>query len=70
METLLIFFTGILAGYLLSRQGINIKFTHRHEYDHPEMVHVSDEEAEQEVKEQDVLASAQNYLDRYLREED
>ena len=59
---------GTLVGYVLSKQEIKIKITKHHITDQPEVTPLGDKEAEQLIQEQDILQSAQSYLDTYLRE--
>lgn len=61
---------GGFVGYILAAKEIRIHFTKHHTYEHQDVVELSNEEAEKELSEQDVLQSAQHYLDQYLSQED
>lgn len=59
---------GIVVGYILSKQEIKITIKKHTTTDQPEFITMDDKEAEQMIEDQDVLQSAQTFLDNYLRE--
>lgn len=67
---LLAYLFGTLVGYVLSKQEIKIKITKHTISDEPEVITLGDKEAAAMIEEQDILQSAQTYLDKYLREEE
>lgn len=67
---LLAYLFGTLVGYVLSKHEIKIKITKHTISDEPEVITLGDKEAAAMIEEQDILQSAQTYLDKYLREEE
>lgn len=61
---------GVVVGYMMSKQEIKITIKKEIITHTPVMEPLSDEEAQQYIDQQEVLQSAQTYLDNYLREED
>lgn len=68
MDYLALALFGILVGFLVTKREIKLTITHIQKLDQPVFEPKTDEEAFQEIEEQQILQSAQSYLDRYLKE--
>lgn len=68
MDYLVLALFGMLVGLLVTQREIKLTITHIQKLDQPVVEPKTDEEAFQEIEEQQILQSAQSYLDRYLKE--
>lgn len=61
---------GIGVGFILSDRELKIRFTQHHTFEETIDETPTDEQAELDIKEQELVQNAQRYLDDYLNQED